>query len=67
MWAMYSSHLLSQLADQHLNDLRRDVAGHRVTGVERRMHPPSRVRRRAGLALITVGLRLAVGRPAGAL
>jgi len=66
---MHNSYLMSQLADQHVSDLRRSVARDRVASGEfsPRAHRPSRARCRAGWALVTVGLRLAVGRPAGAL
>lgn len=63
---MNNSHLMSQLATQHVADLRRVAAR---SGAQRGSRPqqPSRARRRAGWALVTVGLRLAVGRPVGAL
>lgn len=73
---MQNSHLMSQLAQQHIADLRRDAAA-RVRGDERHRsgsahvvtpgHRPSPARRRAGWWLVTFGLRLAVGRPASAL
>jgi hypothetical protein len=64
---MHNCYLMTQLAEQHARELRGRAARIRAGRGTLRLRQPSRARRQAGWALVTLGLRLAVGRPAGAL
>ena len=51
-------HLTDQIVSQHQNDMRTDARrAHRFTRIQRNHRHP--VRRRAGYALVSLGLRLA--------